>query len=141
LTKISDLLVGSFLLYRQNWWPIDPKAFTSPVEAVISLAEIAGGAGNLSITTTQNFPATDAEPAHLQCDAGALASFGKYIYFLMKEENQVRPDQSPVSSYATLTHRMVSRRCIHIEQHRGVSVDEVLLPKDQVFGKPRLSYG
>jgi hypothetical protein len=81
LSSIGDKIAGTYVMYRPDWRPRIPTGL-----ARASIVKIAAAASGFSISETQNFPATATERAYWQHDTGAMASFARFIYFLMKEE-------------------------------------------------------
>jgi hypothetical protein len=75
LSALGDKLVGPYTLYCPFWPPSAP-----PGSARISLMEITRLNSEFSITETQRYAEFQ------QHDTGALCSFAKFIYFLMRED-------------------------------------------------------
>jgi hypothetical protein len=76
LKVLGSKLVRAYTLYCP-FWP--PSAL--PGKARASLMEIARAGSEFKITETQNYG------DYQQHDSGALFSFGKFIYFLLKEDS------------------------------------------------------
>jgi hypothetical protein len=81
LTVIGAKLIGTYIMYRPSWWPRSQPGF-----AQASLMEISATSGHFTISETQKFPATKAAASYQQHDTGAIASFAKFIYFMMRED-------------------------------------------------------
>jgi hypothetical protein len=82
LAEIGDGIIGSYIMYRPHWRPRIPFGL-----ARSSFVRIWRENSSFNISETQDFAATDEEGAFVQHDVGAMASFGQFIYFLMKEEH------------------------------------------------------
>lgn len=81
LAVLGDRIAGSYVMYRPDWRPRIPSGL-----ARASLVQIDHTGAGFSISETQDFPQTADEPADWQHDVGVMASFARYIYFLMREE-------------------------------------------------------
>jgi len=84
--RLGQRIAGTYACYRPSWraFSVNHGHFTTQI--AVTLIEISPTNLGHSISETQDYPPVGSRASYHQYDRGCLASLGKYIYFLMKEE-------------------------------------------------------
>ena len=88
---LAKKIVGSYSLFRPSWYPVEEarqKNSTKQINLImVSRFNVWSEGDHLYASERQNFLIRSEQSAYHQFDVGTIWSYGRYIFFLLKEEN------------------------------------------------------